>query len=112
MTIQLPLGNCLGMVAPYYNLALVLIVLIMFFRLFRMHNKKIFLLPWKLLFVAVTIYIVEELLTVLTMADIFYVPRIMNGVFEFVIITIFIYLLLKQREFLEQGKLTKKQNVK
>lgn len=99
---NVPFGESLGTVAPYYNLVLVLVVLIMFFKLFSIYNKKIFLLPWKLLFFAVAVYILEEMLTVFNNAGIVNTPRILNAVFEFVIITIFIYMLLIQKEYLEK----------
>lgn len=100
------MAECLGTVAPYYNLALVLIVLFLFAKLFFIPNKKIFVLPWKFLFAAVLIYVVEELLTVLNSAGALAVPRRINAFFEFMIIIIFVYLLLMQKEFLK--KMSKK----
>lgn len=105
---MIPIEEALGMVAPYYNLVLVLIVVIMFFKLFSIPNKNIFLLPWKLLFVAVLIYIVEEILTVLVKMNVIQVPRILNAIFEFFIISIFIYLLLVQKDYLKREGSRKK----
>ena len=105
---QLPLGESLGIVAPYYNLVLVLIVLVMFLKLFSIKNKKVFLLPWKLLFFAVSVYILEEMLTVFKIAGIVDIPRFINAVFEFVIITIFLYMLLIQKEHLRKASGIKK----
>lgn len=104
---MIPVGEALGIVAPYYNLVLVLIVLFLFSKLVTLHNKKLYLLPWKLLFLAVAIYIVEEILTVLNIMGKIATPRILNAVFEFFIITIFIYLLLLQKDFLK-GKIKQK----
>ena len=59
------LAYCLGMVAPYYNLALVVIVIILFLRLFKTPNKKTYLKPWKFLFAAVLVYVGEEIITVM-----------------------------------------------
>lgn len=100
---MIPFGECVGIVAPYYNLVLVLILLMMFLKLFNLPNKKLFLLPWKLLFLAVSVYILEEMLTVFKIAGIIDYPRILNGVFEFVIISIFIYLLLIQKDYLKKS---------
>jgi hypothetical protein len=91
-------GECVGTVAPYYNLVLVLVVLLLFLKLFSIPNKKIFLLPWKFLFIAVIIYILEELLVVFGYSGIIQIPRIWNAFFEFIIITLFIYALLLQRQ--------------
>ena len=93
-------GDCLGNIAPFYNLLLVLIALLMFMRLFNLKNKNVYMLPWQLLFLAVVVFIIEEILTVFYISGILRIPRIYNAVFEFVIISIFIYLLLKQKEYL------------
>jgi len=98
------LGESLGVVAPYYNLVLVLIALVLFFKLFSLRNKKIYLLPWKFLYLAVWIYIIEEVLTVLNFSGLLILPRILNAMFEFGIISLFIYLLLLQKEYLKNAK--------
>jgi hypothetical protein len=97
-------GDCVGKVAPYYNLVLVLIVLILFLKIFSINNKKVYILPWKLLFLSVAIYIIEEIITVFNMAGILNVQRILNAIFEFFIIAIFIYLLLLQKQHIESNK--------
>ena len=94
-------GESLRIVAPYYNLVLVVIALVMFLKLFSLRNKKIYMLPWYLLFAAVVVFIVEEILTVFYYAGIYQIPRIMNAVFEFIIISLFIYMLLKQKEYVK-----------
>ena len=68
--------------------------------------------PWRLLFVALTVYIIEEIITVLKWQGLIYVPRILNAVFEFVIITIFIYLLLLQKQYISESLIKKKKNAK
>jgi len=98
------LAESIGVVAPYYNLAFVIVVVLLFLRLFKIPNKKIFLTPWKLLFLAVLIFIVEEILTVLKQAAVIDYPRIVNAVFEFFIITIFIYTLLIQKEYVKHRR--------
>ena len=97
-------AECLGNIAPFYNLLLVLIALLMFMRLFNLKNKNVYMLPWQLLFLAVVVFIIEEILTVFYISNILMIPRIYNAVFEFVIISIFIYLLLKQKEYLGKYK--------
>ncbi|MBI4440330.1 hypothetical protein HY638_05140 [Candidatus Woesearchaeota archaeon] len=95
-------GYCLGDVAPYYNLILVLVVGFMFLRLFSMQNKGVYLKPWKLLFAALCVYIIEEFLTVFNAIGIANVPRIMNAVLEMIMVILFIYILLLQKEYLER----------
>ncbi len=92
------LDICLGLVAPYYNLILVIIIMHFFIRLLSTRHKKLMLKPWRILFAAVCIYIVEEILTILNSLGVTNTPRIFTSVFEFVIITIFIYMLLIQKE--------------
>jgi hypothetical protein len=97
------LAYSLGEVAPIYNLALVAIVIIMFVYLFTLKNKSVFLLPWKLIFVSILIYVVEELLTILNKHAVISTPRILNAFFELLIISIFIYALLAQKEYLKNN---------
>ncbi|MBI4141493.1 hypothetical protein HY484_01055 [Candidatus Woesearchaeota archaeon] len=88
----------LATVAPYYNLALVLIVIWLFVKLFKTPAKARTQLPWKVIFAALCIFIVEELLTVLRTQQLVLIPVHINGFFELGIITLFIYALLKQKE--------------
>ncbi len=99
------IADCFGIVAPYYNLVLVIIVGFMFLRLFQMPNKGIFIVPWKILFGGLCIYIVEEVLNILSIIDVLQTPRIINAVFEMLMITLFIYLLLLQKDYMEQRKM-------
>jgi len=97
-------GNALGLVAPYYNLALVIIATILFLKLFRLKNRGTYLLPWRLLFFAVLVYILEEIVTVIAAQGLFEPPSILFPVFEMIIITTFLYMLLLQREHIQKGK--------
>jgi len=97
------LGVALGMIAPYYNLALVIVVLFLFRALFRAVPKaKVYIYPWKLLFLAVLVFIAEEVLTVLRSAGLIDIPIHINAYFELVIIAIFIYALLSQKEYVSK----------
>jgi len=96
--------NCLGFVAPYYNMVLVLIVIALFAALFKKENRGIFIKPWKFLFFAILVYVIEELLTITNGVGITNTPRILNSLFEMVIITSFIYMLLIQREYVKSSK--------
>ena len=94
------LGQFLTQWAPKFNLLLVLVVVILFIRFFtRKSDEHIYTTPWKLLFVGVLIFIVEEGLTVLHPGDFGQYPHLLiNGIFEIGIITTFTYMLLLQRE--------------
>jgi heme A synthase len=97
------LGVALGIIAPYYNLAMVVVVLWLFFTLFRTEPKaKVFLFPWKLIFFSVIVFIVEEILTILRSAGIIDIPIHINSFFELVIIAVFIYALLLQKEYVKK----------
>ncbi len=98
MVQELGLGYCFGMVAPYYNLALVIIVILLFLKLFKTPNKKTYIDPWKFLFAALLVYVMEEIITVLHMANLITVSKLIFPVLETVIITLFIYVLLLQKE--------------
>lgn len=97
-----PLAYCFGKVAPYYNLVLVIVVVVLFVKLFKTPYKKTYLAPWKLLFAAVCVYIVEEIITVLHMSAVVTFPKVTWPLLEMAIITIFIYVLLLQREHVKK----------
>jgi hypothetical protein len=95
------LNEGLSIVFPYVNLLLVIVVIALFIRMFvREAHAHVYLIPWKLLFAGVIIFVVEQVLTVLRQAGVINIPGhgIVNGLFEIVIITLFIYMLLLQRE--------------
>lgn len=94
----------LGMIAPYYNLAFAVIAFYFFLKLLRTEakSKKIFLLPWKLILIALLIYMIEEIITVLRALGLISIPVHINGFFELVIISLFIYTLLLQKQYLKQ----------
>jgi hypothetical protein len=98
------LGVCLGQTAPYYNLALVLVVVILFIKLFKTPNKKAYILPWKILFFSIIVYIVEEIITVLQKSGLMAVPKVIFPVFEMIIIISFTYMVLIQKEYVKNGK--------
>ncbi len=102
-TLQILYTNCLGYVAPFYNLALAIIVLLLFIKLFLSPNKKIYVEPWKWLFYAFLIYILEELLTVFDASGIS-VNLLVYPMLETLIISCFIYMLLLQREYISRKK--------
>ncbi|MBN2111826.1 hypothetical protein JW707_01875 [Candidatus Woesearchaeota archaeon] len=94
--------NALGMTAPYYNLAFVVVTVWLFTVLFRYQNKKTFMKPWYLLFVCLCLFIVEEVITVLRAAGLTLIPHHINAFFELGIIIIFVYLLLLQKEHVKK----------
>lgn len=93
----------LAQVAPWYNLALVVITVALFIKLFitPRKNRAVYLFPWKIIFFALCVYIVEEVLTVLRYMEIINIPRHINGFFELIIIISFIYALLSQKEHIK-----------
>jgi len=97
------LALSLAEAAPLYNLGLVIVVIVLFLKLFTtpVRDKRVYLMPWKLLFFAVLVFIVEELLTVLRASGVINIPVHINGFFELIIICMFIYTLLLQKEHLK-----------
>ena len=98
------LAVSLAQAAPLYNLGLVVIALILFCKLFTsgVRSTKIYLMPWKLLFVGLVIFIIEEALTILRSLDYINIPIHINGFFEVLIISTFIYALLLQKEHVKR----------
>ncbi len=93
----------LGEVAPFYNLFFVIIALFLFIKMFSVPRiKQVYLFPWKLIFFALLIYVVEEVLTILRMQDIINIPIHINGFFEIFMIIAFIYALLVLKDHIKK----------
>jgi len=103
------LGIEFGMVAPYYNLFFVLIVIILFIKLFREKTPRTFIMPWHLLFAIICIYIIEEVLTVLRKAALISIPMHINGFFELAIAILGVYLLFVQKDHIKKNYIHKHQ---
>ncbi len=95
------LGLCAGLIAPYYNLVLATIVVYLFIKLFQIKKPKGYILPWKYLFVAFSLFIIETIMTILSALGKISFPHIIFPIFEMSIIYLFIYSLLLQREKLK-----------
>jgi len=87
----------IGMVAPFYNLALVIIAVFLFIKLFRTRGELTYITPWVLLFIAVIVFVIQEVITVMRSIGLISFPVQINGFFELVIISLFIYALLAQK---------------
>lgn len=98
------LTEALSTVAPLYNLALVFVILFLFYKLFSIKNKRVNLRPWKFVLVGVIIYIIEEVLTVLRSTGVVTLGRHVNGFFELAIVILFIYTLLEQKEVVQRER--------
>ena len=98
------LSQSLGLVAPYYNLALVAALIVLFLVLFGVKSKKVFFKPWKFLFFSILVYVAEEILTVMGNMWLITVPKILFPLLEMVIITSFTYMLLLQKEYIKARK--------
>jgi hypothetical protein len=107
------LYNAFAMVAPFYNLGLVVISLFLFWVLFRTskERKGVFIKPWAIILIAVGFFILESALTILRNNEVItFIPKHFNGFFELAIISLFIYMLLIQKDYIKKhyGKKRKK----
>ena len=95
------LTTCLGLSAQLYNIAFVIIVVTLFVVLFRSKNEDRFLKPWKFIFGALCVYIVEQIASILNSNDVVAVHKLFFPILEMIIISLFIYALLVQVEHLK-----------
>ncbi len=79
------------------NLLLVAVSLYYFYQLFRTGKGKPILFSWRLILIGVLIFVVETIFTMLRNLQVFNMPRVVNGIFEMIIICLFIYVVLFQR---------------
>ncbi len=97
------LALSLAEAAPWYNLGLVVVAIVLFIKLFNtpVRDRRVYLMPWKILFFALLVFIIEEVMTVLRAMEVINIPVHINGFFELIIICTFIYTLLLQKEHLK-----------
>lgn len=99
------LGDAIALVAPLYNLILAIIVVVMFIRLFSYGESKFaYIKPWRLVFYGLLIFIVEELMTVLRSLGLITFHPAIFPLFEMVIVTLFIYMILLQKQYVKTGR--------
>ena len=100
------LTYAMGLVIPYVNLVLVAVVLLLFFKLFKTykHTKIGYITPWAILCFGVLVYVAEAIFTVLRASGVFDLPYHVNGYFELIIISAFIYAVLNLRDHLKNEK--------
>ena len=101
-------AECLGQVSGVYNLVLVVVIMILFSRFLKKPSKAIYKKPWQVLFFALWIYIIEEGFNIFNKLSVYSLHPVVYPIFEMIIITSFIYMLLLQKEYLKQKGSTKK----
>ena len=94
-------AESLAAVAPCYNLGFVIIALFLFIKLFktRPHHSEVYFKSWRVIFFAMFIFVIEEVITVIRASGIVTFPLHINGYFELAITALIIYALLLQREY-------------
>ena len=102
------LAECLNLVGGFYNMILVIIVIVLFISFLRKgSNRIIYMKPWKLLFFAICVYVIEEISQLLLNVFGVPIPKILFPIYEMIMITTFIYMLLMQKEYMKTGKMRK-----
>jgi len=98
-----PFTQAIAQVAPYYNLLFVVIAVYLFIQLFKTYQPggKVFLKPWIYICLAMTLFVLETLITILRSADLLLITQHINGYFELAIIILFIYAVLLQKEYIK-----------
>lgn len=99
------IANCVGVVSIYYNLLIGLILAACFLWLFYIAKKDFYIKPWKVLFLAGIFYMIEEIFIVLRTHNIIYTPVYLDGFFGIIIVSLFIYMLLLQKEYVKGLKI-------
>jgi len=102
----------LSKISALYNVVFSLIVFFLLLKLvlIKKKSKKVFIKPWYLIFAAISVFVLEEFITILKFFHILsdaIVPRWINAVFELIMLVLFIYML-----FLQINHVTEKYNKK
>ena len=98
------LSTAIALAAPYYNLALFLIAIILFVRLIPRATKRTYIVPWNILFIATIVFLIEQTLTILRQLGLLYSPVHINGFFQLVIASLLVYLLFLQKEYVTKTR--------
>ena len=93
----------IAQVAPLYNIAFVIIILFLFAVLFSRRNKRAYLKPWRILYFAIVLFIIEQSLVILSQQNIMHSPDLLFPIIELIIITSFIYMVLDQKLYLRRN---------
>lgn len=99
--VQESFAFCISRIAPIYNLVFSLIVFYLLFRLvtLKKKSKKVFIKPWYFLFAALSVFVLEEIITLMKFFNVIsdaIIPRWFNAVFELIMVILFIYMLFMQ----------------
>ena len=95
------INELLTNILPPANAVFFTVLVILFIVLLcRKAKSKIYLKPWKVLFGAVLVGFIETILTILYITGIYiaYPKNIVYGILEIIVISLFIYMLLLQKE--------------
>lgn len=99
------LGLAIASVAPLYNLGLAIIATILFIKLFSYESSRFaYVKPWKILFFGFILFIIETVMTILRSLNLISFHPAIFPLFEMIIITSFIYMLLLQKQFIKTGE--------
>ncbi|MBW3019733.1 hypothetical protein KY334_00390 [Candidatus Woesearchaeota archaeon] len=90
--------DALSKIAPIYNIMLSFVVFYMLYILIlgKTRKTKSYLKPWKYFYVAITLFIIEEIITLLKFFKILSdatIPRTFNASIELIIIILFVFML-------------------
>jgi hypothetical protein len=98
------IAELLQTVLPRLNLLLVAFLIALFsIMLSRKPDSQTYTKPWKVMFIALILFVVEEVITVMRLADIIsYRLLTIHGFLEMGIIFCVIYMFLEQKEFLKK----------
>ncbi|HIH37579.1 hypothetical protein J4460_06145 [Candidatus Woesearchaeota archaeon] len=95
------LGIAIGMVAPMYNAILAAICFVLFIRLFKNHDT-FHSKPWKFVFYALVLFIIETIITLIRQVGIFDTPRWILALMEMAMILFIINAILVQMDHMKK----------
>ncbi|HII68617.1 TPA: hypothetical protein HA270_01995 [Candidatus Woesearchaeota archaeon] len=93
-------GSAVGITAAWLNLILAVILVIMVVRLLRTKSNTLFISPWQWLLFSLAVFFIEEVVAIMDLVGTFDAPKIFFPIFEIVIISSFLYMLLLQIQFM------------
>lgn len=100
MASSIIITSALTIAAPFYNMILAIIVILLFLK-FLKTKTQLYKKPWRLLFIAILVFVVETIVVILELAT--GEAHFIVGIFEMAIIFLFIYMVLLQKDYVKKS---------
>jgi len=87
---------------PLVNLVIALVIIFLFTRFFYLPHRLHHVRPWKIIFIALLIWLIEEVLTIMDSFGVFHMNLLIGRGIELVIIILVLHAVFLQKRYIEE----------